>query len=1032
MFKVLLCIGQRHEWWMVGLAACVCVTASLATLFLYSKAPSFPLWKRASWLAMTGLVAGSGIWTTHFVAMLAFKTGLETAYAPLQTIGSLGVAIISTGLGFALASSRVASSDSNWRPAAGGLIVGLGITCMHYVGMAGYRTPGVLSWDPAYVVASVILGAAFSTAAVSMVRPNSKNPPIILGAALLTLAIVSMHFTGMTAVSITPDMRVSVPPELISDANLVVITVGVTAVILLTSVGGVVFDTASRNGHLGRLREALDVLPDGLAFYDASDRLVAWNTQYEELCAASGATLFSGMPFSDILALDIVHQAFRGIEGREDEWLAERKAARRGEVPHLTQQTRGGRWLRITERRTAEGGTVSVSVDITELKRAEAAMAEARDRAEELARRAEAAESIAGLGHWRVDAKTREVSGSPELYRIYGFPVGSPLDLESMMAMTHPDDLALAATRLERQFVEGLADEHSINRIIRKDGEVRYLASSSRVERGPDGEIAAVIGTLTDITEQKLAEMAVAESEERFRRLAVNAPDMITESLVDGTLTYVSPASVAITGFTAEELVGRSFEEVIQAEDAYKVFDMCKTVLASKGKIAPWSVEMRARHKSGAEIWLECKPTPAIDLTTGRVIGFNDVVRDISARKALEAQLRAAQAEAEAAAAVKAEFLANMSHELRTPLTSIIGFTGLAAEQAELTPLTRTYIERVANASQALLCSVNDILDFSKLEAGQVSIHPQPVSMSALCRATLDLFTPQAGAKDLSLTLDAPPGNELVVAVDPDRVRQILLNFVSNAVKFTSVGGVTLRMRYDEGTARLRVEVIDTGAGLSPESQQRLFQRFSQIDGSLTRAHSGTGLGLAICKGLVEAMGGTVGVDSVVGEGSRFWFEIPAPVARLASESDQAAAGQRQDFGGVRVLVVDDHPTNRELARLFLAGVGAEVSEAADGEAAVLAAAETPFDAILMDLRMPKLDGFGALEQIRAGGGPNKATPILAFTADVTADVSQRLLAAGFADIVGKPVAPRELIAAVARATDCADCATVEEHAHVA
>nr|QQZ49939.1 hypothetical protein JKL49_25090 [Phenylobacterium glaciei] len=170
-----------------------------------------------------------------------------------------------------------------------------------------------------------------------------------------------------------------------------------------------------------------------------------------------------------------------------------------------------------------------------------------------------------------------------------------------------------------------------------------------------------------------------------------------------------------------------------------------------------------------------------------------------------------------------------MSHELRTPLTSILGFTSLAGEQPDLAPLTRTYVERVSGASRALLCTVNDILDFSKLEAGQVNIQPQPVSLAKLARATLDLFTPQAGAKDLALTLDGEAA-DLTLSVDPDRIRQILLNLVSNAVKFTQSGGVTLRTRYDGGT--LRVEVIDTGAGIPSDKQDRLFQRFSQVDGA--------------------------------------------------------------------------------------------------------------------------------------------------------------------------------------------------------
>jgi signal transduction histidine kinase/CheY-like chemotaxis protein len=438
-------------------------------------------------------------------------------------------------------------------------------------------------------------------------------------------------------------------------------------------------------------------------------------------------------------------------------------------------------------------------------------------------------------------------------------------------------------------------------------------------------------------------------------------------------------------------------------------------VFESEGKVEPWAVEYRAYGKAGHELWMESKPTLMTDPANGRVVGFTDVMRDVTSRKALEAKLRLAQADAEAATAVKTEFLANMSHELRTPLTSIIGFTGLAGEQPDLAPLTRTYVERVGDASRALLCTVNDILDFSKLEAGQVSIQAQPVSLAKLAQASLDLFTPQAGAKDLALVLDGE-GADLTLSIDPDRIRQILLNLVGNAVKFTQDGGVTLRTCHDVQSQTLKVEVVDTGAGIPSDKLNLLFQRFSQVDGALTRAHGGTGLGLAICKGLVEAMGGEIGADSVVGQGSRFWFTIPAPLAQAAQAAPDGSAATQPTFAGVRVLVVDDHAANRELARLFLAGVGAEVTEASDGEEAVVLSSEQPFDVILMDIRMPHLDGPGALQAIRAAPGPNDATPILAFTAD--ADHESQLLALGFQDVVAKPLQSGALIAAVARASD--------------
>jgi CheY-like chemotaxis protein len=317
---------------------------------------------------------------------------------------------------------------------------------------------------------------------------------------------------------------------------------------------------------------------------------------------------------------------------------------------------------------------------------------------------------------------------------------------------------------------------------------------------------------------------------------------------------------------------------------------------------------------------------------------------------------------------------------------------------------------RVSNAGKALMAIVNDLLDFSKLESGQVVILPAPVSPAGLAAETLDLFCAQASAKGLTLNLRCTDDLPEWVSADPDRLRQILLNLVGNAVKFTAAGQVDLKFGWSAAQG-LEVQVVDTGPGVGEDQLSRLFQRFSQVDGSSTRRHGGSGLGLAICKGLVEAMGGEIGVHSRLGVGSTFWFRAPAPLA--AAPEARGEADDHLPPPGVRVLVVDDHPVNRELTRAILEPLGVEVSEAAGGEEAVELTAREPFDLILMDVRMPGTDGVAAAARIRTGGGPNQAAPILAFSAD--ADVEAHSWTADFDGRLAKPLSAAELLAAVSR-----------------
>ncbi len=646
-----------------------------------------------------------------------------------------------------------------------------------------------------------------------------------------------------------------------------------------------------------------------------------------------------------------------------------------------------------------------IVVDEFELRRADRESREHR-------RQLELAESMAGIGRWRVDLLTGQVTWSDAVYVIHGLNPGTfQPNLDDAIDFFHPQDRQAVRDHVQAAIQTKGGFQFQL-RLIRPDGDVRHVTSKGACDLGPSGEPVAVIGVFRDVTRMIRRLEEVARSEAQYRLLAENASDLIMRKDRDGRVTYVSPAAFAVTGRTADQVLGRLWSDFVHLDDADGVAAARREQLEGGGALPPRSIEYRLLRPDGRQVWLQGRPTFAVDPVADEAIGITDVVRDISAQKENEERLRQARAEAEAAAAVKAEFMANMSHELRTPLTAVLGFSALIAEQPGLDPVARTYLSRISTAGQVLLATVNDILDFSKLESGQVLIKPREAAPAEVAGDMLALFSLQAQAKGLTLQaagLEALPPR---VLLDVERVRQVLLNLVGNAVKFTEAGGVRLEARFDDQAAQLKFTVIDTGPGIAPGDVERLFRRFSQVDGSTTRRHGGAGLGLAICKGLVEAMGGQIGVDSVLGRGSGFWVSIPAPPARpgvgwTESPAPEAALGAIPT--GCRVLLAEDNPVNRQLVAAVLQDLDVELTEVCDGLEAVDAALALPFDVILMDMRMPLMDGAAATRRIRAEDGPNLTTPIIALSADmgVAPDLSL------FDALVAKPLSANALIQAM-------------------
>lgn len=374
-----------------------------------------------------------------------------------------------------------------------------------------------------------------------------------------------------------------------------------------------------------------------------------------------------------------------------------------------------------------------------------------------------------------------------------------------------------------------------------------------------------------------------------------------------------------------------------------------------------------------------------------------------------------ARERAEAASKAKTDFLATMSHEIRTPLNSIIGFAEVLERGEAVTGEARHHVNLIRRSGMALLTVVNDILDFSKVEAGRIELDPKPVDLRVVCEDALTIVTEAAERKGLRLSMQVEVELSGAHVCDDHRLCQVLLNYLNNAVKFTDAGAVTLSLSVEPGDHRdrVRIAVHDTGMGIAPHAAAALFQRFSQVDSSVSRNHGGSGLGLAICKGLIETMGGRVGVTSELGAGSTFWLELELERARqMPANAPQDAEGE---VFAAHILLVDDHPMNRELGALMLGLLGCTVDLACDGREAIEAARSGAYDAILMDVHMPGVDGLAATRTIRGMEGRAGATPIIAMSADVLPEQVARMREAGMVDSVGKPIALETLQACLNR-----------------
>ena len=518
------------------------------------------------------------------------------------------------------------------------------------------------------------------------------------------------------------------------------------------------------------------------------------------------------------------------------------------------------------------------------------------------------------------------------------------------------------------------------------------------------------------------------EDEDRLRAIVNSALDAIIQMDAEGNISGWSSQAEVFFGWTHDEALGRKLHETIipvRYRDGH--LRGLKHFLASgEGPVLNTRVEINGLHRAGHEFPIELA---IASIKTARGIEFSAFVRDISARKEIEQQLQDNQAHleerirqrtleleqaklaAEAASVAKSDFLANMSHEIRTPMNGILGMAHLL-RRGGVTLLQAERLETIDRSAQHLLSIINDILDISKIEAGKLVLEEAPLVINSLTANVRSILSERANDKNIRLLVESdtlPPN----LVGDATRLQQALLNYATNAIKFTDKGSVTLRTLKLHETAEsvlVRFEVEDTGIGITPEAISRLFTAFEQADNSTTRKYGGTGLGLAITRRLAELMDGEAGVESTPGVGSCFWFSVRLKKGAKALESHATANCDaevviHQRYAGSRILVADDEPINREIAKMLLEDIGLLIDTAEDGEMAVALAQITSYAAILMDMQMPNLNGLEATQQIREIPGAQQI-PIIAMTANAFAEDKALCMAAGMNDFLIKPFNP--------------------------
>ncbi len=881
-----------YNLWLVGLSVLIAIGSSYIGLQIAAMTRRAPKSIHAQIALLTGSLAlGGGIWSMHFIGMLAFSIGSHVHYDPLGTLASMVPSVFASWVALYMLS---AEHISRRQLVIGGLLVGAGIGTMHYSGMAAMHMEATLKYDPRWFAASILVAVLLAILAL-WIRFGLRGQTWLTGfhksllaSSVMGLAIAGMHYVGMeAALFIAPlDSTTDIPEPAADTTNSQIFLASIiTAITLALSM------LALAGNMILRYRQLYAQMQDGQL------RLREQEQQYR--------TLIGNMP---------------GIAFRTEfapPWC------------------------------------------------------------------------------------TLFISDAVE--RMTGWPAAEFMAGRIALGqLVHPEDMPGITQHMETALRERRS-YHIDYRLTHRDGSERWVSETGSYVYSEGDTPNWIDGVIIDVTEsRRRANEFEGVVQAIGKALAVAEFDM------DGNVIAINDKFLQLTGYIKAELLGKHHSKLCTPEE-----------VSSAGYREFWRKLQAGEFQSGEycrvgidgrRVWIQAAYNPILDVD-GKPWKVFKLAIDLSDRKAMEQDLRIAKEHAEQAAVAKGMFLANMSHEIRTPMNAIIGFAELLLD-SPLNPSQQKQLHTLRQSARSLLGLLNDILDTAKLERGALELELQAFSLRNLCQQILAEFQLQADKKGLALHLDYPTQVRDLVLGDELRLRQILVNLLGNALKFTAQGEV--RLGLSESDKLLRIQISDTGIGIAADRIEQIFTPFTQADASMARRFGGTGLGTTIARQLVELMGGSINLTSRLGEGSCFEVLLPleAVDACLLPTATNAAT-----LPPLRILVADDVPQNLEVLELLLTRDGHQVHCANNGLEAWAQYQEKAIDLILMDIQMPEVDGLQATKIIREWERlqQRKPIPIIALTASVLLRDREEAEKAGMDGFASKPIEKTELYREIAR-----------------